>query len=247
MIELFIKGGLVMYPILALALVGIAIIIERILFFFITGINYQVFRNELIAKMSLQSLADIRLRRDTVPSFRDFKNWLFVQRWNRSPYVKIAETYIGNIVKGARSQEEALRRNGSEEIEKMDRRLKALSAISVLEPMLGLLGTVTGIMSAFGAISRLGGQIDVSALAGGMWEALITTAAGLVVAIPFQLAYLYFEKLVELRENRMSYTITYLNEAFFEKSRGDESQTVEFTGPESPYRAYAGKVPGGGC
>jgi len=97
----------------------------------------------------------------------------------------------------------------------MEKNFKGLSAISHVSPLLGLLGTVTGIIGAFAVISELGGQVDVTALAGGIWEAMLTTAAGLVVAIPAQLSFLYFEKVVSARANRMSYIITYLNEELF--------------------------------
>ena len=223
------NGGPVMVPIIACAFVGIAIIVERLIYFFLTGANYEKFKEMLLERMrssDLGVLSCIISPDGSGSPVKRFFQWVRCQRWNRSPYVKMATAYVENIGKGHRSREEALKRIGSEEIERMERNFKALSAISHVAPLLGLLGTVTGIIAAFSVISELGGQVDVSALAGGIWEAMLTTAAGLSVAIPTQLAYLYFEKVVSARANRMSYTVTHLNEALFssaaEERNGEE-------------------------
>ncbi len=220
MLELIQKGGVVMWPIAGLAFVSIAIIIERIVYFYITSFNYEIFRDRLLDKIRTEDLSSINLKAE--PGLEDDKSWfrrmkekIVLYKWNSNPYRKIATTYIENINTGTRSREEALRRVGSEEIERMEKHFKGLSAISHISPLLGLLGTVTGIIGAFTVISELGGQVDVTALAGGIWEAMLTTAAGLVVAIPSQLAFIYFEKNVSFRANRMSYVVTYLNEELF--------------------------------
>lgn len=220
MLELMQKGGFVMWPILGCALVAIAIIVERSLYFLITGTRYELFRDMLVRKLDSggfdnAALLENPFRGDKRGPFGSLKNRLDAQRWQRSPFLTIVRVYLENIDSGTRSREEALKRTGSEEIEKMERHFQGLSAISHVSPLLGLLGTVTGIIAAFGVISRLGGQVDVTALAGGIWEAMLTTAAGLIVAIPAQLSYLYFEKIVSARASRMSYLITHLNERFF--------------------------------
>ncbi|HDP80540.1 MAG TPA: MotA/TolQ/ExbB proton channel family protein, partial [Spirochaetes bacterium] len=116
--------------------------------------------------------------------FRRLAEWTRNQQWERSPYVKLHRVYHDYLNREERAREEALKRAGSEAIENMERYLRGLSAIAHVAPLLGLLGTVTGIISAFSVISSMGGQVDVSSLAAGIWEALITTVAGLSVAIP---------------------------------------------------------------
>ncbi|MFN4182171.1 MAG: MotA/TolQ/ExbB proton channel family protein, partial [bacterium] len=74
-----------------------------------------------------------------------------------------------------------------------ERGLYLLSAISTLAPLLGLLGTVTGMVRSFMVIERLGWEVDPALLAGGIWEALLTTVFGLVVAVPTLLAYYIFD------------------------------------------------------
>jgi biopolymer transport protein ExbB len=224
MLEFMQKGGIIMWPISACALVAMAIILERMLYFIITGIRYDTFRDLLLQRLNgggfkTVGILDNPFSTEKSGFLRKLKARLRQEQWKRSPYYKIAGTYLENIYSGTRSREEALKRTGSEEIEKMERYFKGLSAISHASPLLGLLGTVTGIIAAFGVISRLGGQVDVTALAGGIWEAMLTTAAGLVVAIPAQLFYLYYEKIVSERASRMSYLITYLNERLFRNSR----------------------------
>ena len=101
-----------------------------------------------------------------------------------------------------RSEEEKrkiLRRAGSRELEEGEKRLRILSVIGNISTLLGLLGTVTGMIQTFIKIESSGGTAEVSVLAGGIWEALLTTAAGLSVAIPTLVLYHYFEGIVDDR------------------------------------------------
>ncbi len=230
MLELIEKGGPVMWPIIAGAFLGLAITVERLLYFYFTSVPYEFFRHALVNRLCVGSLENLDIR--TVPVRRSGR--LFTgrisrlikmvesERWKRSPYVKLVRVYLDTLNRGARSREEALKRTGSEEVERMERHMRGLSAVAHVEPLLGLLGTVTGIISAFAVIANMGGQVDVSSLAGGIWEALITTVAGLSVAIPAQLAYMYLDKLISERMNGMSYTVTYLNERFYDSTNGCE-------------------------
>ncbi|UCD15060.1 MAG: MotA/TolQ/ExbB proton channel family protein [Candidatus Omnitrophota bacterium] len=95
--------------------------------------------------------------------------------------------------KGMEEKEKIIIRAGSRLARQLDKNLRGLSTIGNITPLLGLLGTVTGMIRAFIKIQELGGRVDASVLAGGIWEALITTAFGLSVAIPTLVAYHYFE------------------------------------------------------
>lgn len=75
--------------------------------------------------------------------------------------------------------------------------LRALELASTIGPLLGLLGTVTGMIAAFQALQEAGARADPATLAGGIWEALLTTAAGMAVAIPAQIALTWFESVVD--------------------------------------------------
>jgi biopolymer transport protein ExbB len=90
-----------------------------------------------------------------------------------------------------------------------ERRLTGLSVIAQVAPLLGLLGTVTGMIQTFQQIQDLQGQVNPSVLAGGIWEALITTAAGLTVAIPALVGYLYFRNLAGRWENYLQSVVAH--------------------------------------
>lgn len=70
------------------------------------------------------------------------------------------------------------------EIDSLSRHMNTLAVLSTTAPMLGLLGTVLGMIKAFIVVERMGGSVNASVLAGGIWEAMLTTALGLLVAIP---------------------------------------------------------------
>jgi len=225
MIELIQQGGVVMWPIAFFAFITVVVLMDRALFFKLTNVRYSKFKDHLLDKIDAQHLHELEFSKkytgdaggEKQSSLKKILGKISILQWNSSPYTKIAHGYAVNIEKGERSRDEALKRIGSEEIEKMEKHFKILSSISVVAPLMGLLGTVMGIIQSFQTIQQMGGQVDVNALAGGIWVAMITTAAGLIVAIPAQLGYLYFDKLVTERSNRMSYIITYLNEKFFEE------------------------------
>ncbi len=83
----------------------------------------------------------------------------------------------------------AIQNQGNLELLQLEKNISYLATIVALSPMVGFLGTVTGLIQAFMKISHLQGNVNPSALAGGIYEAMITTAAGLIVAIPIHFAY----------------------------------------------------------
>ena len=100
--------------------------------------------------------------------------------------------------------DEAASLAGQEIIDQLERRLNILNALAKTATLLGLLGTVLGMIETFSAIASSAAGIDMTALAGGLWQALLTTAAGLVIAIPAGLALVFFED----RTARMSHALT---------------------------------------
>lgn len=97
--------------------------------------------------------------------------------------VEAAETETARVARGLLSEA----RSG----------LRALELIATIAPLLGLLGTVLGMIAAFQTLQQAGSQADPAVLAGGIWEALLTTAAGMAVAIPASVALAWFESIVE--------------------------------------------------
>jgi biopolymer transport protein ExbB len=104
-------------------------------------------------------------------------------------------------------EDEALR-SARAQIEGLRGGMRALELIAAVAPLLGLLGTVFGMIEAFRALEQAGSQVDPALLSGGIWEALLTTAAGLSVAIPALAAFHWFDRTLErlrfLLEDRLS-------------------------------------------
>ncbi len=101
-----------------------------------------------------------------------------------------------------------LQRIASRELESLRALLRPLELIAGLAPLLGLLGTVLGMITAFQQMQTAGSQVDPSVLSGGIWEALLTTAVGLVVAIPVLAAHSWLERKAERVAARMNDAVT---------------------------------------
>ena len=90
-----------------------------------------------------------------------------------------------------------------DEFEKSERFLPSLEIISQTSPLIGLLGTVVGMIDSFNQLELGGSVVDPSVLAGGIWTALLTTAMGLIVAIPALIFYYFFDKKISIDQNRI--------------------------------------------
>lgn len=203
LLELFWKGGFAMWPLLACSMLGIAIVIERGVYFARLRLSYGRFLADLKA----------RLQRGEI---RQAIAWCLTQA---HPAPHVAAEYLKHLEQDA-LREEALKKTGSYALEKIESRLRALAALTHIAPLLGLLGTVTGLVSAFHRIEVMGGQVQPGDLAAGIWEALITTVFGLMIAIPCMAAYHGFEGAADRIARQMQLVITELNAFFGKASRG---------------------------
>jgi len=178
MIEFFIKGGPLMWPILACSVAALAIVIER---------------GYIFHKAGKGLCAGISTIRDTLDSGNG-KSIGSVKGSLPPELLEIVNLIIdGTHEKEQHKMENLISRKITSIIRNIEKRINALAVIVNIAPVMGLLGTVTGMMKAFMQIQNLNGQVSPSQLAGGIWEALITTAAGLFVALPTQVAYHYFD------------------------------------------------------
>jgi biopolymer transport protein ExbB len=100
--------------------------------------------------------------------------------------------------------------------------LRPLELIATIAPLLGLLGTVLGMISAFQALQEAGARADPSMLAGGIWEALLTTAAGMAVAIPASVAATWFESITD----RLRLEMEDIGTRIFQTARAQETTQV---------------------
>jgi biopolymer transport protein ExbB len=113
-----------------------------------------------------------------------------------SPLGQILAAGIANHRRGREQMKEAIEEVASQVVHEMERYLNTLGTVAAITPLLGLLGTVIGMIKVFTAI-RLEGTGNAAVLAGGISEALITTAAGLTVAIPSLFFYRFFQRKVD--------------------------------------------------
>ena len=110
----------------------------------------------------------------------------------KSPVANIIRKGLKKYKLGHERVKEAIENAGRQEISKLEKGLSVLATVAGIAPLLGFLGTVTGMIQAFMTIEDLAGAANPSDLAGGIWEALTTTAFGLIVGIPALAFYNYF-------------------------------------------------------
>lgn len=175
LLELFYKGGPVMWPLLMLSLVALIFIIER----FIHYRKAQINTDDFLKKMT-------KVLREG-----NFKQALKICEDTRGPIASILKSGLLKIDKGRAEVERAIEQAGGLEMARLERGLMALASVSNIAPLLGFLGTVTGMINSFDAIAKQGLN-DPSLVASGISEALITTATGLAIAIPVVAAYNFF-------------------------------------------------------
>ena len=213
LLQLFAKGGFAMWPLLACSVMGMAIIVERFFYFFRIRLNYDAFVRELKALLARKQLREAAAFCRKLPH----------------PVPRLAERYLKHLDQDSQ-RNEILRREGSMALEKAEARLRTLAAIAHLAPLLGLLGTVTGLVAAFHQIELLGGQVQPGDLASGIWEALITTVFGLTIAIFCAAAYHGFESAADQTARRMQFIVSELDEFFGKRSgnafRSQDTETI---------------------
>lgn len=170
------KGGVMMIPIGICSFVALAVFIERML---------SLRRNSVIPPKFLPGL-----KRTLKENPDDREKGLAYCRKNRSPVSNVFAAGIKRIGSSTENVQQHIEEAGAREVVKLRRYLRVLSVIASIAPLLGLLGTIFGMIKAFQKVALAGealGKTEV--LAEGIYEAMITTAAGLIVAIPVLIAY----------------------------------------------------------
>ncbi|MDX8401854.1 MAG: MotA/TolQ/ExbB proton channel family protein [Mariprofundaceae bacterium] len=125
-------------------------------------------------------------------------------RWRgQAPEDAIVAAIRSAVAAGVRDLERVVMRVGEAQLARLRAGIDTLIWLGNAAPLLGLLGTITGMIKAFQVIEAAGGKVDAQALAGGIWEAMLTTGAGLAIALPVLLVAHLFEKLAERRARRM--------------------------------------------
>lgn len=177
LLSVLMQGGWLMLPILLASIIAAAIIIDRYIVIRKSKLNVPVF------------LVKIRgmLKR------KDISGAVAYCMEEKSPSANIVKKGLKKYKLGHERVKESIESAGKQEIHKLEKGLSVLATISGVAPLLGFLGTVTGMIQAFMKIEALQGAANPSDLAGGIWEALLTTAFGLAVGI---IAFTFYNYLV---------------------------------------------------
>lgn len=178
--EIMSKGGFMMWPLFLCSIFALAVLIDRVWFFYVS--------NRLdVAEFFPKVLNAVKNK--------DFQSAIEYCPQKKTPLTVIVKAALKNSGKPKEDIKEILNDVSQFEVPKMEKNLNLLATVAHVSPLLGLLGTVTGIIKCFSVIQQKAaeaGAVNPADLAGGIMEALHTTAFGLLVAIPSFIIYNYF-------------------------------------------------------
>jgi biopolymer transport protein ExbB len=174
-VELFRAGGIMMYPLLVCSIAGLALILLKYITLTMAGRRSR----RLLARIS-ELLAQHK-----------FDEARAACEQSGGPVAAILAAGLRRMHEGPDRVIRAIEHTGAAQLSSLERGLAALATVATISPLIGFLGTVAGMIQAFGAIEAYG-EVEPTIVAGGIKVALITTAAGLIIAIPASAAHSYF-------------------------------------------------------
>jgi len=174
-------------PILFCSVIGLAIFLERLIRFARLGSRGTGWVQEFVQL----------LKKGEDPKAHE------LARTNSTPMGRVFTQAMEVKDQGRETLETVLLHATEEEVRDLSRYLQGLATIGNVAPLLGLLGTVMGMIKAFMAIQQMGGKVNAAVLAGGIWEAMLTTALGLAVALPTMVAHSYLVSRVDTYEAQL--------------------------------------------
>ncbi|GAP72236.1 MotA/TolQ/ExbB proton channel family protein [Candidatus Symbiothrix dinenymphae] len=186
-LELATKGGWIMVPILLLLLVSVAIFIERIMVINKVSqkdITFMSRINDYLHEGNVEAASKLCKRNDT-------------------PYSRMVEKGLQRIGHPASDILFAIENQGAIEISKLEKGFFWVATTAAVAPMLGFFGTVTGMVKAFFAMANAGSNVDITNLSSGIYEALVTTVAGLFVGIPALFLYNFLQAKLNVVTTKM--------------------------------------------
>jgi biopolymer transport protein ExbB len=172
-LSLFAKGGPVMWVLLGLGLLGLMLFIERSLY---------LHRGQIRAKAFVDGIKNTLAKRRLVEA-------LTLCEETPGPVAAVVKAALLHANDSADEMRFHVQEAGIVELPALERRLGSIAAIAQVAPLVGLLGTVLGMIATFSAFEKGGNYALSSALSAGMWQALIAAAASLMLAVPAHLAY----------------------------------------------------------
>lgn len=183
-IMIFQKGGGMMYLLAALSVYALAVVIFKVVQF----VRSNVFDRSFIEPV----LQEIKLgdREQATQTLATIKGPI-------ARIMLVTFECVANRDLSQKSREAEITRVGSADIRYLESHLRGLEMTASIAPLMGLLGTVIGMINSFSRLGMSGTRVDPTVLAGGIWEALLTTAGGLAVAIPALAAHYMLDGIIE--------------------------------------------------
>ena len=211
---IFVKGGFVMYVIMAMSIYVLAINLFKAYQFLNGGVFNSKFIDRVMALIKRGELTDASamLTREKGPIAR---------------IMRVSVQGVMNREITMKSREAEIARVGSAELRYLESHMRGLEMSASVGPLLGLLGTVIGMIGAFSKLAQAGSRVDPSQLAGGIWEALICTVGGLVIAVPAMASYYLIDSFIErVRATMRDVTIQILalEDVFIRNEREQEKR-----------------------
>ncbi|MBU0605198.1 MAG: MotA/TolQ/ExbB proton channel family protein [Candidatus Omnitrophica bacterium] len=200
-----IKGGPVMIPIIFGSILGLAIIICKLWQLYGIRMDAEKFTEGVISRVRLKRFDEA------------------IEYCSRNTRYPLAITLKAGLEKrtlAVHEIEKVLERVGNTQIKQLEKYIGGLISIIGIEPLLGFLGTITGLIKAFMAWERAGSNVTVSQLAAGIYGAMVTTAAGLIVAVPFYLICNFIISRIKYVSYELSDSSMQLVEAIVEAKHG---------------------------
>ena len=185
--DLCLKGGFIMIPLLALSLVCIYILVER----------------SLVLKAALKEDRTFMKRIKDYITEGEFESAMKLCKNTNTPYARLIQKGVSRIGRPMNDVLVAIENVGNLEVARPEKGFSWLATTAAGAPMIGFLGTVIGMVEAFFALASAGGSANVSILANGIYEALVTTVAGLIVGIIAMFAYNYLVSRVNRVMNQL--------------------------------------------
>jgi len=188
-LDMITRGGILMIPIVLCSLIGLALILDR---------AYTYYKLKLRG-FSLTESIILSLQQGDLDGAL-----ALIEGEETAGAAVLVETFRSAKEKGHKVLFSAFNLTCESLLDRMEASLRGLATVASVSPLIGLLGTVFGMIKSFIQIEAHGGNVSASMLAGGIWEALLTTGAGLSVAIPCLLFYNYFQGRIERVEKQLS-------------------------------------------
>lgn len=214
-VDLYELGGFVVLILTALSVIAVALVLLKLWQFLSEGVGRRR-GSERAIEAWVRGEADQAL--------------LLAEKAHGPVAIVIASAIRGSIARNLPRQtvEEDVQRVATQRLHRLSRGLRLLEAIAQIAPLLGLFGTVLGMIEAFQAMQNAGADIDPSQLAGGIWVALLTTAVGLAVAMPAQLLTTWFDGRIDNERIAMETAIA----AIFTRRVTDRESVARTQGAE---------------